>query len=394
MALGDRDPAPVRAAVAQVAPKTVVTVGEHLLESAVRAAWTGGWQPVELRWHVRRVAGAEAATVLDAAVTVAAGAWTSVDLHPVWAAQLVELGVAVSERREPSRRGWLAEGRDPLDDLVVPLVALLEVLGRLPRLPVLLPVPGRPDIALDAVAPAVDLGASGIDARVLSKVRALLAKAEATAFEAEAQAFTAKAHELMTRHSLEHALVVGGGTADWDRPTARRLLIDDPYAEPKALLVQLIAEASRCRAVSLGDLQMSTVVGFAADVESVEVLFTSLLVQAQTALQELARRTRAGSRERSRGFRSSFLRGFAHRIGERLDASSEATVDDVDRAEGGALVPVLAARQAEVDEQLTELFPQLRRRAGSAPTDSLGFDAGADAASRADLPWQHLGART
>ncbi len=357
-----------------------------MIELFVTTAWVGGWQPVELAWHVRRLAGVNPAGVLVAAVAADAVQHRVGEVHPAWRDQLVDLDVVLVEEAVARDPAWLQRAAAAVDDPVGALCDLVAVLGVLPRLQVLLPVPGRPDIGLDVVGSDGDTSTAGIDPGVLAKVRALLAKAEATTFEAEAQAFTAKAHELMTRHSLEHAVVTGPSGERRARPAARRLLIDDPYAEVKSLLVQVVAEASRCRAVSHQGVQMSTVVGFEADLAAVEVLFTSLLVQAQTALQELAHRTSTGSRERSRGFRSSFLRGFSYRIGERLDSAGEATVADLDRESGGALVPVLAERRADVDDHLTELFPHLVTSRGSGPSDGLGFRAGEAAAERADLP--------
>lgn len=379
-----------RQALTLVPAPVVAEVAAPLLESMIEAAWAGGWQPGELAWHVRRTGGVAARELAVALFAVDVVRVAAAEIHPAWSAQLVELGVRTADRAEPIDRRWLARRIDDacVAALLDPLAAVVTVLGRLPRIQVLLPVPGRPDIPLDAVAPAA--AASGIDAVVLAKVRALLAKAESTTFEAEAQAFTAKAHELMTRHSLEHVVAAQTGS-DTEQPSARRLLIDDPYAAAKAYLVQVIAEAARCRAVSSPAVQMSTVVGFPADLDAVEVLFTSLLVQAQTGLGELARAAGPGSRERSRGFRASFLRGFAHRIGERLTQAHDAAVADVDRAEGGSLVPVLTRRDAEVDDQVDALFPHLVHSRGSHPSDTLGWHAGSDAAERAELPWDRLG---
>ena len=59
---------------------------------------------------------------------------------------------------------------------------------------------------------------------------------------------------------------------------------------------------------------------------------------------------------------------------------------DLDRESGGALVPVLVEREAEVDDHLTRLFPRIVSRRGAGPADGLGFRAGAAAAERADLP--------
>ncbi|CAN5655823.1 DUF2786 domain-containing protein [soil metagenome] len=379
-----------RSVLEEIALRTVVDAARPLIEDLVTAAWANGWQPTELVWHTRRVATAAAEELMVAGVRADAARVRAADVHQLWAAQLAELGATPPEQSGHLDPGWLRAAADDSADPVGALCDLLAATGMLPPLQVLLPVPGRPDIALDAVGSELDTTPEGIDPKVLAKVRALLAKAEATTFEAEAQAFTAKAHDLMTRHSLEHAVVSRSAGGARGRPLARRLLIDDPYADAKGLLVQILAQASRCRAVSHQGLQMSTVVGFESDVAATEVLFTSLLVQAQTALQELARSSRAGSRERSRGFRASFLRGFAHRIGERLEAAGRDTVADLDRESGGALVPVLVEREAEVEDHLSQLFPRMVTRQGAAPNDALGYRAGTAAAERADLPWAQV----
>ncbi|QYG93938.1 DUF2786 domain-containing protein [Iamia sp. SCSIO 61187] len=361
-----------RAALAAAPAAVVVPVAEEVARETLVGLWASGWQPAEVVWQARRrrVAAGDAAV---AAVRAGAADLDLARVHPAWRAQLDALG-------SPPAAAVVD---------VEALVELVSVLLALPPVEVLLPVPGRPDIPLAAVSAGA--GSDGIDARVLEKVRALLAKAESTTFEAEAQAFTAKAHELMTRHSLEHVLVTAP-EEHTDRPVARRFCIDDPYADARSHLLSAIAEACRGKAVLLGGLQMVTVVGFASDLAEVDVLFTSLLVQAQTALGQLARDSAPGSRERSRGFRSSFLRGFAQRIGDRLLSAGAATVADLDRSAGGALVPVLAQRRTAVDQHVAEMHPHLRTKRSAGPTDRLGWYAGREAADRADLPWERLGA--
>ena len=59
-------------------------------------------------------------------------------------------------------------------------------------------------------------------------------------------------------------------------------------------------------------------VGFAGDVEAVELLFTSLLVQATAAMMRAGSRTGRNGRSRTRSFRQSFLHAYAVRIGQRL----------------------------------------------------------------------------
>ena len=101
---------------------------------------------------------------------------------------------------------------------------------------------------------------------MLDRVRALLAQAESTTFEAEAETFTAKAQQLMTRHAIDMAMV-SAGSRRAERPDTIRIAIDDPYLAAKSLLLQLVAASSRCRAVFHQRFAMSSVVGFAADLD-------------------------------------------------------------------------------------------------------------------------------
>ena len=102
-----------------------------------------------------------------------------------------------------------------------------------------------------------------------------------------------------------------------------------------------VAAHSRRRVVFHTHYALSSVIGFASDVAATEVLFTSLLVQSQVALQaQAARPVRVvGS---SRSFRSSFLLAYAYRIDERLAAVTQSVESEADAATDGSLLPVLA----------------------------------------------------
>jgi len=219
---------------------------------------------------------------------------------------------------------------------------------------------------------------------VLAKVRALLAKAESTTFPAEAEALTAKAQELMSRHAIDEAMLAASSDlAQADRSmSVGRVHLEDPYLMQKADLLHVVARANGARAVVHGKLGIATIVGAAPDLDMVELLFTSLLLQATVAMQEAGRQH---AEDRTRGFRASFLAAFAVRIGERLGAAREAATDAGRQRYGSALVPVLAAKEDQVDATLHELFPRLRTRSGSQSFDARGWYAGRSAADRADV---------
>ncbi|MGC1210008.1 MAG: hypothetical protein WA890_01910, partial [Micromonospora sp.] len=190
---------------------------------------------------------------------------------------------------------------------------------------------------------------------------------------------------LMARHSIDAALL--DATAERpDQPGGIRLSTDAPYAAAKALLVQEVAAANRCESVWSDDLGWATVLGFPADLAAVELLHTSLLVQATAAMLRGRdeRRSRTSSR-RTRGYDESFLNAFALRIGERLRAVSEAANRVAAEEQGGErLLPVLAARSDAVRERMDTLFPGVTR-ARLTVRDAEGWTSGTSAADRASL---------
>ncbi|MEU9188017.1 DUF2786 domain-containing protein [Streptomyces sp. NPDC048484] len=353
-------------------------------EEFVAAAWRRGWQPADVVRIVRR----ELDDVHERLVVELVLAEAGRDRRPRgarWAAQLDELDGDAS-----------AAGRGtPRTDRFSYATAVLALYRLLLRLPSLEP--------LDAHVAASGLsGLSGMsgpsggaavprDTRMLTRIRALLAKAEATGFPEEAEALSAKAQELMARHSIDEALLAARTHAK-DAPGACRIGVDPPYETAKAVLLDAVAGANRCRAVWNEALGFSTVVGFEPDLEAVELLYTSLLVQATTAMTKAEAAQRAGGRKRTKSFRQSFLAAYAHRIGDRLaEVADEATDAATDGAEGqaaaaeGELLPVLAARDVAVADETQRMFPDIVTTRMRGVNDLAGWEEGAAAADRAQV---------
>jgi hypothetical protein len=229
----------------------------------------------------------------------------------------------------------------------------------------------------------------GIDPGVLRRILALLAKAESTTFPEEADALSAKAQELISRHALD-AAALDAGRSGGPRPGQRRVWFDRPYLDGKSYLLQHVAEPNRCRSLYFSDLGFSAVVGHAADLDVVEVLFTSLLVQATRAMVAAgAQRDRSG-RSRTRTFRSSFFVGFAQRIGERLRAAVEVATEAVSDEVRAAALPVLARRSDAVDEAMRAAFPGAHK-SGVKVRHGGGYLAGQIAADGAHLAAGEIG---
>ena len=219
---------------------------------------------------------------------------------------------------------------------------------------------------------------------VLDKIRSLLAKAESTEFEPEAEAFTAKAQELMARYRIDRAVLAAGTAGDREEPAARRVAVHDPYASAKATLLSQVADANGCRAVWCKDEGFTAVFGFAGELEAVEELFTSLLVQATAALRRAGSKYDCFGRSRTTSFRRSFLVAFALRIGQRLRETVAATVEAAAADAGTSLVPLLTAQTEAIAAAANAEFPNVKGFRPAA-TDGEGWYAGRVFGDCADL---------
>src|SRR5262245_5745553 len=350
------------------------------LSAALTVAWRHGWQPAAVHRALARLHGRPHARLAAQAMGCEARSYQPADLPPRWRLQLDALGATELAAGEACSGQWvIAEGTERQTGVSV-AVETLARLRRLPRLPSLGPAPGDP--APRRQGTRAGPARAGADPRVLQRVTALLAKAESTTYHAEAEVFTAKAQELMTRHAIDRAAVDagrGGGTVG-----GRRMGIDDPYAGPRYLVLSAVAEANRCRAVWSKVWGFATVFGAYDDLDTVELLYTSLMIQATRAMvagQASPAVSPGGGRIRS--FRQSFLVAFAGRIGARLREAAEAATADATRGRA-SLLPVLARRSEDAEAAVREAYPSVGTSRVSA-NDAEGWHAGRAAADRAQL---------
>ncbi|PWI17130.1 aromatic acid decarboxylase [Streptomyces sp. Act143] len=315
----------------------------------VAAAWRRGWQPADVVRVARRELDDVHLRLLSALIRRQAPDDRA--RGPRWAAQLADLPA------DPA----------PRTDRFSHATALLELYRLLLRLPALEPVD----------EPVTRHAHATAEPRMLTRIRALLAKAEATGYPDEAEALTAKAQELMARHSVDEALLDAQAPTH-DIPGACRIGVEPPYEQAKAVLLDAVATANHCRAVWNEPFAFSTVVGFGPDLEAVELLYTSLLVQATAAMTKAEAAQRAGGRKRTKTFRQSFLAAYAHRVGTRLRAAAETQVGD-------DLLPVLATREVAVTDRVDRMFPETTTTRLRGVNDEAGWVEGAEAADRAQV---------
>ncbi|MCC3779970.1 DUF2786 domain-containing protein [Streptomyces sp. UNOB3_S3] len=354
--------------------------------ATVRRAWEYGWQPADIVRLVRRELPAAETRFAVALIAAEGRRYAPETLDARWVAQLKELDARAWWETDDTFLDGFAE-RERLSRFETAVLALgtLRLIDGLPRIGGVGPLPGTGGHVREAAAAAPP--------KMLGRVRALLAKAESTLFPEEAEALSAKAQELMARHSIDEALLAAGAAAAGDGPGACRIGVEGPYESAKALLLDAVAAANHCQAVWSSEYGFSTVVGFDADLELVELLYTSLLVQATTAMgraaDDLPRSlkgtggtpTARGRSRRTRDFRESFLIAYAGRIGDRLSSAVRDVAAEETRPE---VLPVLAARDVAVGETAGRLFPETtsHRLKGR---DAEGWARGTEAADAARL---------
>lgn len=218
---------------------------------------------------------------------------------------------------------------------------------------------------------------------LLAKVRAMLAKAESTEFPEEAEAFNAKAAELMARHGINEAELASSGRSS---DTISQLVIemDNPYSYEKAALLTAVAESLRCQAIATarGSIVVScTVVGYGSDLERVNLLYTSLLMQSAALVTR--QRPAEGSRVSTVMFRKSWFHGFNVAVRDRLVAAEAKAEQETPAIGGVSTALVLRDRSKEVSREFRRMFP--RAVTHSRNVSSGGYRAGLAAGAKANL---------
>jgi hypothetical protein len=185
----------------------------------------------------------------------------------------------------------------------------------------------------------------------------------------------------------------------------RVVVLDAPYALDKAGLLSSVAFALRCRAVRrvrhVGPRATKQVsihlFGFDSDLLRVEILFTSLLMQAQSALV----RVDAPPWESLAAYRRSWLAGFTPAVTRRLQEAEERAAREAqatrdgsrDGSAGGAgpdgsgqrsVALVLVDHGSRVEAAMDAEYPHLRT-ASSRQLSGSGGRSGWQAGQRADL---------
>lgn len=227
-------------------------------------------------------------------------------------------------------------------------------------------------------------GNSATRDRYLDIVRKLLAKAEDPACtQAEADALTVKATELMAKYSIDEAMAAA-------RAPERRVVVSKvftipaPYATDKLLLLNAITRALGGRAVRLTGNRLH-VFGMAADVERIEMLWTSLLIQSAREVSKAY--IPAGMRKVT--FVKGFLLGFGSEVQRRLEEAEQRARQGAEAGDRSVAL-VLVDRSSLVHDSVRDAYPRIRRETFS--RNAYAHGSGLAAGRRADLGGKRFGA--
>ena len=220
----------------------------------------------------------------------------------------------------------------------------------------------------------------------LAMIRKLLDKAtDPAATPEESLAFEEKAEELLARYGWERAMLPESERKA-EKITTLAIVVTGSYAIDRRYLLTQIGWAFNChnRFRRIDGGYRVTLTGFESDLERVEILYTSLQLQAMSAMRKAEMPWYEDNRVR---FNKSWLLGFANRVNERLVQLS-AKVGEEYKGTGAELVVVDRSKQVEA---AFKAQGKVKMRAFGGNRASSGLESGEQAADAANLSQTSLG---
>lgn len=237
------------------------------------------------------------------------------------------------------------------------------------------------------------------DNKWLTKIRAMLAKAEdPAATPEEAETYTARATELMGKYGIDQALI---DAARPEKVVPGDLIINitGSYAVDKRDMLSGVAWDMGCRTILLTHRRRGFptthrvhVFGFASDIQRVEVLYTSLLVQMANGLAQ----SEVPYWENPAAYRRSWIAGFTDAVRKRIRESEQRAKQNAEQerpAGAPGVAVVLADRVALVEKAKADAYPDVKKARARTLSGS-GAGDGYDVGQRADLGGTRINSST
>lgn len=192
-------------------------------------------------------------------------------------------------------------------------------------------------------------------AAMLVKVRKALALAEserAIGNDDTADAHDATAARLMATYNIDRAMAERREHKN-TRPTMQSFHVDAPHATAKVTLLSAVGSGFGCTVYFTGSGRDVTakVYGFEDDIESVVMLFTSLLLQVSSGAVRIqnVQYDRYGDKiVRTQSARRAYILGFSRAVRERYELARAEAAKDVEESTGTSTELVLASREQQV----------------------------------------------
>jgi hypothetical protein len=228
-----------------------------------------------------------------------------------------------------------------------------------------------------------------VDESMVEKVRKLVAKADRTDSPEEAAAFFAKATELMQRFAISEAMLRDAKKSEQDEIVHLRIDFGSTYWQAFRSVAADLGRAFGFKVLIMESRKNGYAhwYGWKSEMGAAEVMWASLLIQAQRSANEHMKQSTEDDREVRFKEKRSFMLGFGTTVANRVNQQRAETRRQVSREQGesdGSLLPVLVSR----DDLLTDFFNGLSTRSVRLKTGQVhsgGYTGGRRAGERADI---------
>lgn len=230
-----------------------------------------------------------------------------------------------------------------------------------------------------------------IDGKIVEKIRKILAKAEGTTNEAEAETFYAAATDLMQKYAVDLALVTAAGKNAEDTIDHVSISFGSTYWMAWRLVASIVGDAFGFKTLLIdngknGHLEW---IGWRSELQLAEVIWTSILIQAERAANQHMRDYPISDREDRFREKRSFIQGFGSRVGQRIKVQRESTLLAESRKHSGdasgSLLPVLVDRGSRLDSYWSDILATTKKVKLGGQIKPGAYAAGTRAGDRADI---------
>lgn len=193
------------------------------------------------------------------------------------------------------------------------------------------------------------------EAAALERIRKLLAQAEGDGVtKEESETYRNAAFEMAARWRIDHAKLIASGQAPAEAVVNRIIEVGKPFLQ-MMLLANAVFRSNDCTLIKLGTEKFHAF-GYDTDMTKAEILFTSLIVQAERWVAYDYRAS--GKRDRRPTFRRAFYAEYGRVIHDRLQMSKR-TAEEYNGTPGTDIV--LRSRMAGAEGAMQNSYPQVRK---------------------------------